>query len=120
MFTGINLIKENKNSFKGIVRKILEDSENNIWIICHKDGVYILDQEKNEFSRCKLIRNGKDFKPDNLNDIYEDSQGTLWVASDGLFKQVKKSPEPTTFYLDTSNRRTNITTHTQITRRSIR
>ncbi|MCD4730400.1 MAG: hypothetical protein K8R74_07360, partial [Bacteroidales bacterium] len=107
-------IKENKNSFNGVVKEILEDSENNIWIICQKDGVYVLDQKTNEFLRCKLIRFGKDFKPDNFNDIYEDAQGTLWVGSDGLFKKVKNSSEPTTFYLDTSNRRTSFTTHTQI------
>ena len=107
-------LKENKNSFNGIVRKILEDSENNIWIACHNDGVYVLDRVTNEFLPCKLIRYGKDFKPDNLIDIYEDAQGTLWVGSDGLFKRLKNSPEPTTFNLDTSNGRTKINMHTRI------
>jgi len=106
--------KENKKSFLGTVREIIEDNENQIWIICHKDGVYVLDQETNEFLRCKLLKHGKDFKPNNLYDIYEDSQGRLWVASDGLFKRIKNSPEPTTFYLDTSHWRTRNTTHTQI------
>ena len=108
-------IKENKNSFNGAVKDILEDSENNIWIICGRDGVYMLNREANEFTRCKLLRNGKDVRPGNLNDIYEDAQGTLWVTSDGLFKRLVGSPEHTTFYLDTSNWRTRYTTHTRIT-----
>jgi len=107
-------IKGKKNSFNGAVKKILEDSENNIWIICQKDGVYKLDQEMNEFLWCKLLKNGTEFKLNNFNDIYEDAQGTLWVGTDGLYKRVKNSPEPTTFYLDTSNRRTSNNTHTHI------
>ncbi len=107
-------VKENENSFNGVVGKIIEDSEKNIWIACPGDGVYILDSGMNEFLRCKLLKYGKDVRPNNLGDIYEDAQGTLWVASDGLFKRVKNSPEPTTFYLDTSNRRTSNNTHTRI------
>jgi len=105
---------ENETSFKGVVRKILEDSENNIWIISHRDGVYLLDREKNKFLRCKLLRYGKDVRQDNLNDIYEDSQGTIWVGTGGLFKRMKGSLQPTTFYLDTSNRSTRNYTHTRI------
>ena len=107
--------EENKKSFYGIVRKILEDSENNIWIGCQGDGVYLLDRVRNEFLRCKLLRYGKDVRPDNLMDIYEDSQGTLWVGSDGLFKREKNSPKPTTFFLDTTNRKRINYMHTRIT-----
>ena len=106
---------ENETSFKGVVKKILEDSENNIWIICHKDGVYLLDHETNEFLRCKLLRYGKDVRQDNLYDIYEDTQGTIWVGGYGLFKRIKGSPQLTTLYLDTSNRSTRNYTHTRIT-----
>jgi len=98
--------KENKNSFSGIVRKIIEDSENNIWIACFGDGVYLLNRETNEFLRCKLLRNGIDIRPNNLLDIYEDAQGTLWLGGDGLYKRKKNSSEPTIFYNDTSNLRT--------------
>jgi signal transduction histidine kinase/ligand-binding sensor domain-containing protein/DNA-binding response OmpR family regulator len=107
--------KENKNSFNGTVRDILEDGENNIWIVCFGDGVYLLDRGKNEFLRCQLLKYGKDIRPDNLYDIYEDAQGTLWVGSDGLFKKAKGTPEPTSFSLDISNWRTRYTTHTRIT-----
>jgi len=106
--------KENKNYFRGTVKKILEDSDKNIWIVCWKDGVYTLDQATNKFSRCRLLKNGKDVTPDNLYDMYEDAQGTLWVGTDGLFKRVKNSHEPKTFYLDTSNWRTSNTTHPRI------
>ena len=68
----------------------------------------------NEFLRCKLLKYGNDVRPNNLEDIYEDAQGTLWVTSDGLFKRVKNSPEPTTYNLDTSNWRTSYATHTRI------
>jgi len=83
---------ENKNSYIGSVVKILEDNDNNIWIIRFRDGVYRLDQEKDEFVHCKLLRNGKDYMPDNLYDIYEDSQGTIWVGSHGLYKRKKNHP----------------------------
>jgi len=106
---------ENEISSKGVVKKILEDSENNIWIICHKDGVYLLDHETNEFLRCKLLRYGKDVRQDNLYDIYEDTQGAIWVGGYGLFKRIKGSLQPTTFYLDTSNWSTRNYTHTRIT-----
>ena len=53
-------IKENNNSFNGVVVKILEDSENNIWILRVRDGVYMLDKKTNEFLRCSLLKNGKD------------------------------------------------------------
>jgi len=109
-----NPINNYENSVHGIVNTIIEDSKNNIWITCFGDGVYILDREMNEFSKCKLLKNGKDIRPNNLNDIYEDAQGTLWVASDGVFKRLVGSPQTTTFYLDTSNRILRGTTHTRI------
>ncbi len=109
-------IEENKNrsSFKEAVEKIFEDSESNIWILFNRDGVYMLDRGENEFLRCKYLRNGKAISPDNFWDIYEDSQGTLWVCGYGLFNRIKGSPEPTTFYLDTSNRVTRYTTLTHM------
>jgi len=108
-------MKENKNSFNGAVGKIIEDSENNIWIVCFEDGVYMLDRGMNEFLRCKLLKYGKDVRPNNLYyDIYEDAQGTLWIANTGLFKRVKNSADPKNFYMDTSNLRTIYNTHTHI------
>ena len=108
-----NPINNDENSVNGVVNTILEDSKNNIWITCFGDGVYMLDREMNEFSRCKLLKDGKDVRPNNLNGICEDAQGTLWVASDGIFKR-SGSSQTTTFFLDTSNRRTRSTTHTRI------
>ena len=92
------------NPFYGPVMKILEDSYHNIWIQCGKDGIYLLDREKDKFNRCSLLRDGKDIIPDNLFDIYEDSEGTIWVGGPGLFYRHKDTDGPAPFHLDTSHR----------------
>ncbi len=95
--------ENDKRAFSGAVRKIFEDGKNNIWIGCDKDGVYRLDQETNGFIPHKLSGYRKDFRPKNMYDIYEDMQGSLWIGTEGLYKRKKDSPEPNSFYLDTSN-----------------
>lgn len=91
------------NPFSGPVRKILEDHNHNIWILCQNDGVYLLNRETKIFNRCSMLKNGKDFIPTNLYDIYEDSQGTIWICGPGLYYRHKDPGGPVLFQRDTTH-----------------
>jgi signal transduction histidine kinase/ligand-binding sensor domain-containing protein/DNA-binding response OmpR family regulator len=73
------------NPFNGRIVKILEDSKHGIWIVCDRDGVYKLNTQINQFEKFELIKHGQKAFPENLYDIYEDINGTIWIGGPGLF-----------------------------------
>ena len=92
--------------FDGRIWKIYEDSRRNLWIICNTDGLYFLDRTKNEISRCDLRYSRAEMFPKAdehfLNDVLEDSHGTLWLAaSPSLYRCIPGTGSNTTFHLVT-------------------
>ena len=74
----------------GIIWTVYEDDKGNIWIGDNHSGLYLFDKQGDIFIHCELegLEAGKDIIW--INDIYKDSWGTLWVATQlGLYKRIE-------------------------------
>jgi len=85
-------VEPGETKFWSSPRCIFEDSNQNIWIADGRNGVYCLKHGSVDFIHCKLTEY-KTLKPEFIYDIYEDSQGDIWIGtSRGLF--VRRNADP--------------------------
>ncbi len=76
------------NDHTGIIWTMYEDDEGNLWIGDNHSGLYFFDKTNDKFVHCELegLIVGKDIIW--INDIYKDSNGILWIATQlGLYKR---------------------------------
>jgi signal transduction histidine kinase/DNA-binding response OmpR family regulator len=70
-----------------------------MWFGTVYDGLYLLEKGKFDFLHCQLPVTGQV----HVYDIFEDSRGELWVATNkGLMQRKKGGDPPTRFYQDTN------------------
>jgi signal transduction histidine kinase/DNA-binding response OmpR family regulator/streptogramin lyase len=62
---------------------MLEDSDGNMWIGTENKGLFVIENETEKLLRCQLIDHFINITPENIRDIFEDSQNNLWVATNG-------------------------------------
>ena len=86
------------NDHTGIIWTMYEDDEGNLWIGDNHSGLYFFDRTKDKFVHCEL--EGLDVSKDIIwiNDIYKDSHGVIWIATQlGLYKREMKDQSLTNF-----------------------
>lgn len=97
-----SLIDSNSNIFYGSIPKIIEDKDHNLWMICNTDRLYFYDRKLDHLKPCKQIISSSTH-PRFIFDIYEDSQGVIWVpAGPGLYYH-NPGDDLNTFHLCTAN-----------------
>ncbi|QNF34451.1 hypothetical protein HUW51_17600 [Adhaeribacter swui] len=89
------------------VISILEDSRGNLWVGTHKGGLCRLVRQSGKFTRYPYIVNSGNNAPEKgelddiqVNSLFEDSQGILWVGTNGggLNKLNLKTGKFTSYY----------------------
>jgi ligand-binding sensor domain-containing protein len=79
-------VDEDKELSSFGVRVLFEDSKGNVWMGTGNKGLYVIENGKDEFLRCKLQGANSEIGPTSIYDIIEDSEGTLWIAANaGLY-----------------------------------
>ena len=77
-------IESGKEKFTSWIWSLSGDRHNNIWIGTDKNGLYLLQDGSSRILRCNLLPN----RPIFVYDIFEDSQGIVWIGTDGgLFQR---------------------------------
>ena len=97
-----SLIDTNSTIFFGSIPKIIEDRDHNLWIICNTDKLYFYDRELDQ------LKPGKQFISNSIHprfifDIYEDSQGVIWIAARPGVYYHSPGDDLNTFHLCTAN-----------------
>jgi signal transduction histidine kinase/ligand-binding sensor domain-containing protein/DNA-binding response OmpR family regulator len=81
------------------IQNIFEDAEKNLWVGTQLNGLYLLEKGKDELVRCTLLPSD----PFEIYDIFEDSRGILWFATEmGLFQRKKGDNPLTDFQQDSA------------------
>lgn len=84
-----------------IIRRFLEDKNGIIWIASDEQGLIKYDPEKNEFKFfIHSPKNQNSIASNTIHDIYEDSEGFLWVATYGGLSKFDTSNETFINYLN--------------------
>jgi signal transduction histidine kinase/ligand-binding sensor domain-containing protein len=79
---------------KGIVRAILEDSEQNLWFGLIDYGLIFYDTKKKTFTRFTKFKSDHYFhEKKHITALYQDSEGDIWLGEwdSGLYKLNKKT-----------------------------
>ncbi len=93
---GLNKYNKNTDDFKAFknnpddpnsisgnkITTIFEDNKGNLWVGTFENGLNLFDAENEQFIRYKKKATEKEFV-DRIYAITEDSQGRLWIASEG-------------------------------------
>ncbi len=97
-----SLIDNNSDIFFGSIKKIIEDRDQNLWMICNTDRLYFYDRGLDQIKPCKQFKTGR-WHPKSIFDIYADSQDVLWIAArPGLYYH-KPGDDLNTFHLCKAN-----------------
>lgn len=97
LFTDLELVVADGKPSAGVVRSILSDKENNVWLTLDNKGVFKVDSEKNVsfYSLEEYLGNG------GIRDILFDMDDNLWIATyqQGLLKMDVNTGETTQILL---------------------
>lgn len=80
------------------IRSIFKDRKNKIWI-GSTQGLYIIDENSGDYTRCSSEPNNpKTISDNSINQIFEDSYGSIWIATyNGLNRVTNSSAEKVEF-----------------------
>jgi signal transduction histidine kinase/ligand-binding sensor domain-containing protein/DNA-binding response OmpR family regulator len=90
---GLYLYNQNNESFKHLclaekekndvaVNNIMEDSNGNVWIACHGQGLYVLSPDL-KVKKHYMAGDGQGLPSNFIWTIIQDSNGIIWIGSDG-------------------------------------
>jgi len=72
------------------IYSINETNDGHLWVGTLCNGLYLFNRSKNDFTHCKLIRDGSVLQYEKINAVFKDSFGWQWVGTSvptGLFYQ---------------------------------